>query len=119
MATDKVILRENFKSGENLKEKQFYLGTLTETSTVVLATSGSIAYPIDEGQEEHGETTLALGGVAIVLCAGEIKQGARVAPNNEGKAQEWASGQYAVGVALEKGESGVNIPILLPAPPKA
>jgi hypothetical protein len=120
MAKDKVILKEAKKvTSSALENKQFYFVTLSSTDTLELATTGSIAYPLENTPKSEEYGTFSILGLAKVLCTETIEPGERVAPASTGKAQKWVAGQYAAGVALEKGENGQIITIIVPAPPKA
>jgi len=132
MAREKVILTEDKKvtgttfvpSAKEQEEgktgKQFFLVTISTNNILELAVSGSIAYPLIDTPAQNEFGTIALLGVAKVVCAEAIEAGERVASNNKGEAQKWLAGQYAVGVALEKSTgAGQIIAISVPAPPKA
>ena len=120
MAKDKVILKESKKvTSTALENKQFYFVTLNSSDTLELAATGSLAYALENTPKENEYGTFSIVGLAKVLCTETIEPGERVAPSSLGKAQKWVAGQYAAGVALEKGESGQIITIIVPAPPKA
>ncbi len=123
MATVKPLLRDSgpepyWKAAEAIPINRVV--RITTESTIALGTTGEIAYPIEEAVAASGESvTLVVQGIGKAVCAEAIEAGERIAPAAEGKIKKWASGQYAIGVAREKGESGQVISFILPAPPKA
>jgi hypothetical protein len=115
MATDKVILRETKKAGEELFTKQYTLVKITSTNTIVSAASGDRAFSLEDTPKEGEYGTIALQGIVKVKLGGTVKIGELVVPNNAGLGVA-ASGksQPVVGEALAEGESGQIIPVLAP-----
>lgn len=56
---------------------------------------------------------VAISGVSKVLCGGSVTKGGLVASDSAGKAVNAGTGDVAVGVALETGETGYIISVLL------
>ncbi len=129
-ATDKVILRESRKTqettwgpeegGEEGAEKggigsgQFKFVEINSSNELAkVASTGAIAWPLMDTPKKGEYGTLALVGIAKVECGGTIEAGERVGTTASGTAQAYVSGQYVLGIALEKGESGQIISILV------
>jgi hypothetical protein len=120
MATEKVVLRDTKKAGENFfggaiepQPKQFSLVKITETDTLVLAASTDRAFVLLDTPEENQYGTYAMLGIVKVKCGEEIKEGQLVSvfKSGEGKAGVAATGQFIVGIALEKGKTGALISV--------
>src|SRR6266576_1389779 len=113
MSTDKVILRDQKAAGEDLSEKQFTLVKITTAGTLVAAASGDRPY-INDSTPKSGEVcTYIVNGIGKVKLGGTVACGDLVASSNAGVGQKAVSGQFVVGQALEKGESGQIISVLL------
>ncbi len=120
MATDKVILRDTKKAGENFfsgavepQPLQYTLVKITEEDTLVKAASGDVPFVLLDTPASGQFGTYALVGIAKAKCGEEVKEGQRVASNNKGELQVWKSTQVVLGIALEKGESGSLIEVAL------
>lgn len=119
MATVKPLLRDaKFETKEKIPINRVV--EINSEGLLVLAASGSIAYGIEEEVAASGEYgTIIEQGWIKATCAETIEPGERVASTAEGKVKKWASTQYVLGVAREKGESGTVISIITPGPAKA
>ena len=115
MATDKVILRDTKKAGEDLSTKEYTLVKITTSNTIVSAASGDRAFVLEDTPKEGEYGTIALQGIVKVKLGGTVKIGELVVPNNAGVGVA-ASGknQTVIGEALAEGESGQIIPVLTP-----
>lgn len=118
MASTKPILTDTKKAGESLESKQFYFVQITSSNTITLSGTGTIPYVLEDEPLNEQYGTIMYAGIGKVHAAGSITAGARVACNGEGKAIEWASG-YVAGTALETGESGALVSIVVPGAAKA
>jgi predicted transcriptional regulator len=105
-------------AGENLSAKQFFLVYIKESNgkAYLATTEKQHCFSLQNAPEENQYCDLAgvLSQVKVV-AAEEIKAGALVICNNEGKLKKATNGKGGViGVALSTGKTGALIPVGMP-----
>lgn len=119
MARDKIILREDKLAAENLENNQFYFVTLNSSDEIAVASASGQGWSLEEGVKKGEYGTFSCLGFAKAYCGGTIEPGERVGSDSHGRAVAWATGYVVNGLAMEKGEAGQIISILVPGPAKA
>lgn len=113
MAIQESITTITEVAGADLRTHQFKFVTYDSSGRVVLAGDDATAIGVLQNDPNVGEAaTVAISGIAKVVCGGAVTRGGTVSVGANGVAKNTGAGSAIVGFARETGASGRIISIL-------
>lgn len=93
-------------AGADLSAKLNYLGKVDTDGRIILATAGSIGFPIIEAAATNSPVTIQFGGIGKAIAGGSFNAGVDLGVDGNGKLVTAGSGVAVVGHSLMAADSG-------------
>lgn len=104
-------------AGEDLSEKLHFLGKIDTNGDIILATTGSVGFPIIEAAALNASATIQFGGIGKAIAGASFNAGVDLAVDSAGKLTTAGSGVAVVGHSLKAADTGDVVSfIVAPAP---
>ncbi len=102
-------------AGADLSSSQYKFVSIDSNGQVVVTGAGAQADGVNQNKPDAAGkvSTVTIAGVSKVECGGTVTAGFPVASDADGEAVDAATGDNISGVALEAGEDGQLISVLL------
>lgn len=109
-----------FSAAEDLRQRQYHIMRLNAAGTVAVSSGGSTQQLVGgvlQNKPNTGQAAaVTVAGEAKVYCGSAVTANNMVTANASGRAINASSGDWTVGMALEAGNSGEVIRVLLRVP---
>lgn len=100
-------------AGADLSAKLHYLGKIHTDGTIILATAGTIGFPIIEAAVSGKPVTVQLGAIGKAIAGGSFNAGVDLAADSNGALVSAGSGVAVVGHSLMAADAGDIISYLV------
>lgn len=117
MASDNILLRDNFPAGADLTGKENLFAKFNSSGQLVLAGAGEGGHRIVRGAKQGENVTVDLVGISkITLGTGGGRAGQAITSDANGRAVGVASTNVINGTLIAAGSSGEIVPFLAAVP---
>jgi len=104
----------SLEAGVDLSAKQFFFVAVSADGQIDPCGDGAHADGVLQSNPDAAgkAAEVAIGGVVLVICGGDVTRGGPVASDSAGEAVNPASGDIILGTALETGANGQVISMI-------